>query len=82
MHTTIHPLYAPLWIKAARAIRREADALCAVLQRRQRQRATRLVLGALDDPLLRDLGLDRRDVASRAAHPGDPARLLTWRSSW
>jgi uncharacterized protein YjiS (DUF1127 family) len=85
MPTTLHPLGAPLWRDAARAVCREArtlgEALLAGVRRRQQQRATRRALGALDQRLLRDLGLDRGDIDSVAARHRDADRLQARRSS-
>jgi hypothetical protein len=52
MPMTIHPLYAPLWVEAARTIRRPADALRSVFRCWQRRRARRRALAASDHRLL------------------------------
>lgn len=49
-------------------------------ERRATARATHLALGALDDHLLRDLGIDRSDISSiatAAAGRGDLSRAVT-----
>jgi uncharacterized protein YjiS (DUF1127 family) len=81
----IHPLRAPLWVAAARAIWRRAQARAAALsagiQRWRSQRTTRRALGALDDRLLRDIGLGRGEIPAVAARPGDADRRLIGMSS-
>jgi uncharacterized protein YjiS (DUF1127 family) len=71
MATMITPLHAPLWLMASREARALGRDLLARWRRRRLARATRRALGAVDDRLLRDLGLDRSQIASVAAHPDD-----------
>jgi uncharacterized protein YjiS (DUF1127 family) len=79
--TTLHVLHTP----PHRALRRWlADSLRGLAQsawrryeegqRRRAERATLRYLRQLDDHLLHDLGLDRSDLQSIAANPGDPTR--------
>jgi uncharacterized protein YjiS (DUF1127 family) len=80
--TTLIPLFMP----ALDAVRRAAEqALRALLgaarhhagdwRRRREARANHLSLCALDDRVLRDLGIDRSELRSIALHPSDPDRL-------
>jgi len=55
----------------------------ALWRARQHERATARALADLDEPLLRDLGIDRSDIHSIAAATagrGDFTRVITTRS--
>lgn len=83
MHTTatLHALYTPpykaLPLRLADSLHRLAQRGWLAFEesrRRRAQRATVLYLQELDDHLLHDLGIDRSELASIAANPGDLSR--------
>jgi uncharacterized protein YjiS (DUF1127 family) len=77
MIATCHSLHTPapvaLWHALARAARRCTDSLQRQRLARMRQREL-LNMCAIDDHLLRDLGIDRNELLWLAAQPDDPTR--------
>jgi uncharacterized protein YjiS (DUF1127 family) len=78
---TLHVLYTPphraLLLGLADTLRGLARRAWRRFQQGQRRRAERATLRALqelDDHLLHDLGIDRSELLSIAANPGDPTR--------
>lgn len=66
------------WQAAARAVRSLLDAAA----RRRRARAAQEALHGLDARTLRDLGIDRSELASIVAHPDTAERLRCWHSTF
>ena len=82
MTTTILSLQTPWplrwWQTAAQAVRTFSDAEV----RRCRARAAYVTLAELDARTLRDLGIDRSELASIAAYPDTAERLRCWHSTF
>ncbi len=79
--TTLHVLYTPPWralmhvlADTARRLGRRAWQRLLEAERRRAERAVLRQLLELDNHLLRDLGVDRSELLSMAAHPGDATR--------
>lgn len=79
--TTLHVLYTPPWralmhvlADTLRRLGRRARQRLRDARRRRAERAALRPLLELDEHLLRDLGMDRSELLSMAANPGDPTR--------
>lgn len=80
MRPNIHSLHTPPALAAWLAIERTLHAWREALKRRRDVRRRHQALAGLDDRTLRDLGVDRSEIASYASHPADRQRRRTWRS--
>lgn len=68
MHTPVLTLHTPAPMAAWQVCQRLLDAARAALARRRAARRAQLEFAALDDRMLRDLGLERREIGPRALH--------------
>lgn len=74
MRTTLHTLHTPAPVAFLRAVGDAMHRLRRELQQWRRTRRNYAALAALDDRMLRDLGVGRSEILSIAANPGDPHR--------
>jgi uncharacterized protein YjiS (DUF1127 family) len=79
MRPTIHTLHTPLALAAWHAVERALHALGTALRRLRAARRTHDALAGLDDRTLRDLGIDRSEIAAYANKPDDPHRARAGR---
>lgn len=80
MRPTIHTLRTPPALAAWQAIERALRALGDALRQLREARRNRDALARLDDRTLRDLGIDRSEIASYANFPADPHRARVYQS--
>jgi uncharacterized protein YjiS (DUF1127 family) len=74
LHTPAHRAVLHLLQDTLRVLIQRATQRYQAWQRQRAARANHRLLMALDDTLLRDLGMDRSELLSIAMNPGDPER--------
>jgi uncharacterized protein YjiS (DUF1127 family) len=80
MRPTIHTLHTPAALAVWLAIERTLRAWREALKRRREARGRHEALAGLDDRTLRDIGIDRGEIASYAHEPADDHRTRVYQS--